>query len=467
MLQRRGGRRKYAAEWSLVFIPVGEFERIARFSSGIDMYNLALTAKHPFFSEYFVDRGQEPPQQRGSALATRLLRIAIEATMTRLICGVGGTSWTHANENRVRLHDEPGRWVSARLDMHKLHTIMAAADEIAPNQVIISGSLVVQAVLGAGWAGSDIDIFCTSQVAPYVRAALVNVAGFGFTGFKEGRYEVLEAARRHEGQIEHVESWVVMPDEGSEFWGEDTPEARAAQEEDNEPALLPPCRELCVDYGRRARMRSGSYILFNAEIGHDMTTVPEDNPLPYNRDFWTWPGFCEVADLIVGNAKSVDPREILDSFDINICKAYYNGSTFHIEDPHLSFNMRSRINHPRAALITHYLDWAASENFTGGPKGSGGISYADGNHGAGSHYEGRNMGGFVPPVQMMVDAGVSETYFDRNREREGTGSQHQYYHTFIKRMVDRIQKYAGRGIKYENAPPRALVPAVLEDMVYT
>eukprot|EP01043_Picozoa_sp_COSAG02_P097126 COSAG02_NODE_33369_length_501_cov_0.743781_1_plen_112_part_10 len=112
MLQRRGGRRKYAAEWSLVFIPVGEFERIARFSSGIDMYNLALTAKHPFFSEYFVDRGQEPPQQRGSALATRLLRIAIEATMTRLICGVGGTSWTHANENRVRLHDEPGRWVS-------------------------------------------------------------------------------------------------------------------------------------------------------------------------------------------------------------------------------------------------------------------------------------------------------------------------------------------------------------------
>jgi hypothetical protein len=62
---------------------------------------------------------------------------------------------------------------------------------------------------------------------------------------------------------------------------------------------------------------------------------------------------------------------------------------------------------------------------------------------------------------------VSRTHFAGNREQHGEGSQHQAYHTFIKRMVDRIQKYAARGVAYENAPPRALEKGVLEEMVYT
>ena len=76
------------------------------------------------------------------------------------------------------------------------------------------------------------------------------------------------------------------------------------------------------------------------------------------------------------------------------------------------------------------------------------------------------MAGFVPPAQLMDDAGISATYFVGNREQRGEGVQHQYYHTFILRMVDRIQKYAARGIAYENAPPRALQKGVLEQMFY-
>ena len=47
-----------------------------------------------------------------------------------------------------------------------------------------------------------------------------------------------------------------------------------------------------------------------------------------------------------------------------------------------------------------FADWAASEGFTGGPGGDC-FSYADCNHGAGGYFEGRDMAGFIPPVQMM------------------------------------------------------------------
>ena len=316
---------------SLAAVPAAALERIAYFPDGVAMYNLALTAKHPFFSEYFIEAVD--PQQRGSVLATRLLRIAIEATMARLVAGVGG--------------QKRSGWVSANLDMEKLQAILSAADAEAPDQCIVSGSLVVQAVLGAEWPGSDIDLFCSSQAAPYVRASLVNVAGFGFLDFKEGRYEVLEAARRHEGQIEHVEAWVVLPEEGSELWGEDTPEAREAHAAEGQPAVSPPCRALCLEFGRQARIPHPNYpmhILFDPASGHGMDTAPEvgnenglqflslnfpnevtrqnpdsigtertlrfpqDNPLPYNRHFDEWPGFCNVADLIVVSRRFFPPR---------------------------------------------------------------------------------------------------------------------------------------------------------------
>jgi hypothetical protein len=62
-----------------------------------------------------------------------------------------------------------------------------------------------------------------------------------------------------------------------------------------------------------------------------------------------------VADLVVGKRSSTDPLDLLKSFDISMCKAFYDGETFHFEDPHLTFNMASRISPPRAAVIEAYL----------------------------------------------------------------------------------------------------------------
>ena len=48
-------------------LPSTALERIATFSDGPSMYNLALTAKDPFFTDYFGGGGA-----RGTAFATRL-----------------------------------------------------------------------------------------------------------------------------------------------------------------------------------------------------------------------------------------------------------------------------------------------------------------------------------------------------------------------------------------------------------
>jgi hypothetical protein len=55
-----------------------------------------------------------------------------------------------------------------------------------------------------------------------------------------------------------------------------------------------------------------------------------------------------------------DPLDLLESFDISmtLCEAFYDGETFHhyhVEDPHLTFNMVSRISPPRAAVIEAYI----------------------------------------------------------------------------------------------------------------
>ena len=111
--------------------------------------------------------------------------------------------------------------MSAGLNMAKLDGILGAAStSVAPRQALISGSIVVQALLGKEWSGSDIDIFCTQDAAAHVRGRLSSIARFGLSGFKLGEYCLDQQVRSLESNIEHVETWVTTPEETSPQWNE-------------------------------------------------------------------------------------------------------------------------------------------------------------------------------------------------------------------------------------------------------
>ena len=430
-------------------LPVPALERIASFSSGAAMYRVALTAKNPFFSDYF----QEGTPARGSVLGSRLIRIAMDGSLSRLLMQLGGED----------------KSTNARLDLTKLDTILRAVEgDGEGRQALVAGSvrnsapsparrpvsphgptrrqMIVQAALGAApvnYRKSDLDIFVTHAAAPRLRAGLVSTAEFGLRGWKQGGYGDDHQSRTIENWLDHVEEWVRLPEEGSELWGSEDDWERP----DYDPTLEPPTREECEEYGEEemehggARTsgnvyeRSGSYPRPLVDL-----TMADDVPLPFNWYFdYQYPGFNAVCDLVVGRRTVGNAEDLLSSFDIDICKCFYDGHGFHIEQPHRTFMGISQVNPARAALIASYLALPA------GPYGRGSNSL----HGT---------------EQTISTAVFHDAQCDLNLadsadppEQIQVGLQH---HDFIARMVLRLQKYHGRGIKFTNCPDGALTEAM-------
>ena len=83
-------------------------------------------------------------------------------------------------------------------------------------QVLLSGSAVVQSVLGKTWEDSDIDIFCTWEAAPIIRRRLIDRCGLICSGVDN---DYMQEDRDLAGDIEgttrsvihHVESYSSLP----------------------------------------------------------------------------------------------------------------------------------------------------------------------------------------------------------------------------------------------------------------
>ena len=129
---------------NFVSMTPNSFRAIARMSSGVDMYNLALTSRI-FFVGY----------EAGSrVLATDLLSIAMRGFLKRTLREVDD------HGNGLRLED-----------------IFEHNPEPETPRLVISGSCVVQAIVGQRYPESDVDLFCTWGAAPQVRRRLIESCG--------------------------------------------------------------------------------------------------------------------------------------------------------------------------------------------------------------------------------------------------------------------------------------------------
>jgi hypothetical protein len=335
------------------------------------------------------------PQPQGPLLATKLLREALNSSL-----------------HRVLQHLE----VPA--------AAVGFANLISPNGpgAVVSGSTMVQVVLGEVWKASDIDIFCTAATARAVRSKLV---GNGFTlarmhnDYSDAGSGML--AFSLESKVHHVEGWATTPADG------EIPDQLEGWAEAPKPfEFTTACR-----YGKTAS--SYFYGTLNAlapfncrESADQVIAALPGKPLSYNYQL------KDRLDLVVAESSCNDARELLQSFDIVLCAAYYDGNAFHIPSPHMAFKKQSPLEPKRLAMMTAFAtEWP---NMDRSPD-----------------LEDLTESGWFKAIEKSISgAGVKDrTSINKSDSCNFAG---RFYWNFFAKLFLRQRKYIARGIHLAGRP---------------
>jgi hypothetical protein len=314
---------------------------------------------------------------------------------------------------------------------------------------VISGSTMVQAVLGVEWTkpqfteyggrpnpgpdndgGSDIDLFCTPDAAPAVRTVLME-SGYVLGGFPDD-YEDNgngSTAPLLESRVHHVECYAPVNSISIKYQGVFDLDIEQAREDG-------------------AIVSANRTMIPISNVTHPLAFKPTDQhiirclpgtSLLYNFD---WKRSKQV-DLIVGEVGCEDAKELLDSFDILICKCSFDGNIFRIPDPHLTFNMKTKMDPVRKGLMEalcsittdvpsewewNVVTWEEVCKLSPVLKDAN-IRWRSANKSDYDHEE----------AQDEIFYGDEEAI---------DHIPHLYYSNFLKRLFKRHQKYSKRGIEF-------------------
>lgn len=269
---------------------------------------------------------------------------------------------------------------------------------------IISGSAVLQIVLGDMWENSDIDIFCTRDATVEVRHHLQTIGCRDVTpeDFDDSKFDLetygfnlskkLLNLNLHYHKIDRVFRYVLYRDCCSDT-------------SDSENAC---CRsDSCSD-------------------------------TPQNIYF----------DIVQGHADVLDARELLNSFDIKCCAVYFDPAraSFHIPEPHLTLRRRSSTEERHASLMSGFANSVREVYHKLGVKSPKAIVSS----GTGVH---------MPDPWWLPCAAAAvrscEASMELSKVSDTALSQDELtsvYHLCSK-LYARQQKYENRGITFENPMP--------------
>lgn len=134
-----------------------------------------------------------------------------------------------------------------------------------------------------------------------------------------------------------------------------------------------------------------------------------------------------------------DARVLLESFDITICKASFDGRVFRIPDPHLTFRAQSRFDPRRRELMTLYANYLLEGDEVDQEPDSP-----------------RDFGTWpviLKCAELMRTLGPK---WDDTATLDTPQNEHGVktflHHNWFARLFKRIQKYRGRGIDIPDAP---------------
>ena len=150
----------------------------------------------------------------------------------------------------------------------------------------------------------------------------------------------------------------------------------------------------------------------------------------------------------------VTPLEILDDFDLTICKASFDGKTFRIPEPHLTFARKTTMEPHRRAVVESYL-----KHFPGTPEGylepteqsaiaTATIKSVRKDVPDAPFYRLIDFATMIPEKYSETDD-IMDLYNPMYQAKLGPAIQ---FHNWTKKLVDRLEKYQGRGIEVIDAP---------------
>jgi len=302
-------------------------------------------------------------------------------------------------------------------------------------QVLLSGSAVVQSVLGKTWEDSDIDIFCTWEAAPMIRRRLIDRCGLICSGVDN---DYMQQDRDLAGDIEgttrsvihHVESYSSLPTREEEYpkyidWAVDTEYRR-------KPFDFDEYLKLTKKWG--AKVLEETSLWFGIPVvGRPGGSLEGDFLYDFNlRE-------NKFVQLIIGTQQHKDARTLLTTFDLKICKCAFTGRGFIIPAPADTFAGRTVITPARHDIVKQFLK-----------------SFA------------KLVDDVEDDVYLIQRLDLREILIGMSkRSWKGVGlgpyegDMREFFrrYMFCTRLFQRLEKYDRRGIEITNAPNHALVVA--------
>ena len=413
---------------SLSDMPEHILERLALELSPPDAFAFVSTSKRLFWNS----------QRRGAgALGVRILQAALKRHLDAVLEGITSPSADSVDsQGSVKRKRNVKRNALSCEDLFPPHLVVSGRGE--KPQVLLSGSLAVQSVLGISpddekWNAADVDIFCTWRAAEFVRERLMAknmiCSGVDNTYGQQGRDLNGDFEHSSFAVISHVESYAARPKTGvtSEYglediaYASDAYYARAKAWGATAVADMPKFASVGVLYG----------------AGIPFGSAGGDFLYDYNlRDE-------SYVQLIVGKPRVKDARELLESFDLEICKSYFDGNTFHVPAARDSFDARTKVTPVRRALVEVLV-----QNVK---KYASNVKYVSGHD--------RDMANVLKKIKKKTWAAIGARPY--NDEGEGalvSRSWYDFQHRFLflTKLIERMQKYAKRGVRIVDPPPGAL-----------
>ena len=223
-----------------------------------------------------------------------------------------------------------------------------------------------------------------------------------------------------------------------------------------------------VEYGQAW---SGPPLMAAQLTSQRIETLP-GLPLPFN-----FHGMQHPIDFVVSEKRCFDARQLLAQFDLSICSCSFDGTTFRIPHPHLSFTGKAMIEPRRHALMEHFAnnfnpDFPAEHEgscFKGSPHAAV-FTASKANLYEIAHIKDPS---FLPTRQLMdtvstdcfstmIDRAIAEGmvhdeyglggYADATPEMKKAGAYSRFHYLLFRRL----QKYSSRGIEFVNCPTEQL-----------
>jgi len=235
-----------------------------------------------------------------------------------------------------------------------------------------------------------------------------------------------------DSKIQHVESFAQIPEESTHespcrsHWHLTRNEEKEGSEEW--------CKTRC-EYGRGGLRNYVDEHWLNylqhvgvEEFDEECRIKPLDGhelPFDFNAD-------SDSIDLVVAKTECETAFEILEDFDLNICKASFDGNKFHIPDPHLTFACKTTMEPLRKTLVTSYArHWQQGGLFSA-------IVNVRNEHPDLPFYSNLDsMEYLVEPEVPLMNFGVQ---------------MRMQFHNFVWKLIQRLKKHQRRGIEVIEAP---------------